>query len=109
MDSDRDVLVRAADELARNTAMLVNTMDFARVYIGGDIEALDVDFPSLLRRRLEENWMYPFPKEVEIHYSSLGGKAVAYGAAGMILDRLISEQTLPGLGGVAGDPLAMAY
>jgi hypothetical protein len=39
--------------------------------------------------------MYPFPKDVEIHYSSLGGKAVAYGAAGMILNRLMSEQSLP--------------
>ena len=97
LDSDRDALLEAADELARNAAMLVNTMDFERIYIGGDIEALDVDFASLLRRRLEENWMYPFPKEVQIHYSSLGGKAVAYGAAGMVLDRLISEQSLPGL------------
>ncbi len=100
LDSDREVLLEAADELARNAAMLVNTMDFERVYVGGDIEALDVDFPSLLRRRLEENWMYPFPKEVEIHYSSLGGKAVAYGAAGMVLDRLVSEQSLPALGGL---------
>jgi predicted NBD/HSP70 family sugar kinase len=101
LDSSRRALSKAADELARNAAMLVNTMDFARVYVGGDIEGLDVDFPSLLRRRLEENWMYPFPKDVEIHYSSLGGKAVAYGAAGMVLDRLVSEQTLPGLGNLA--------
>lgn len=104
IDADPQVLAEAADELARNVAMLVNTMDFERVYIGGDIEALDVDFPSLLKRRLEENWMYPFPKDVEIHYSSLGTKAVAYGAAGMVLDRLISEQTLPGLGVIAGTP-----
>jgi predicted NBD/HSP70 family sugar kinase len=103
LDSDRSALVAAADELARNAAMLVNTMDFERVYVGGDIEALDVDFPSLLRRRLEENWMYPFPKEVEIHYSSLGGKAVAYGAAGMLLDRMVSDQSLPGLGIFAGE------
>jgi predicted NBD/HSP70 family sugar kinase len=95
LDSDREVLVAAADELARNAAMLVNTMDFERVYVGGDIEALDVDFPALLHRRLEENWMYPFPKSVDIRYSSLGGRAVAYGAAGMILNRLISEQSLP--------------
>ena len=101
LDSDREVLASAADELARNAAMLINTMDFERVYVGGDIEALDVDFPSLLRRRLEDNWMYPFPKEVEIRYSSLGGKAVAYGAAGMILDRLISEQSLPVFGAVS--------
>jgi Transcriptional regulator/sugar kinase len=95
LGTDRAVLDEAADELARNTAMMVNTMDFERVYIGGDIEALEVDFPSRLRRRLEENWMYPFPKDVEIRYSSLGGKAVAYGAAGMILNRLMSDQSLP--------------
>ena len=92
----------AADEFARNAAMLVNTMDFDRVYVGGDIENLDIDFPGLLRRRLEENWMYPFPKNVDIRYSSLGGKAVAYGAAGMVLDRLLSEQMLPGLGADLG-------
>jgi predicted NBD/HSP70 family sugar kinase len=93
-DSDREILGTAADELARNVAMLVNTMDFDRVYVGGDIEALDVDFPAVLRHRIAENWMYPFSREVEIRYSSLGGKAVAYGAAGMILNRLISEQSL---------------
>ena len=98
LDSDGDALVRTADELARNMAMLVNTMDFDRVYIGGDIESLDVDLPATLRRRLEENWMYPAPKGVDIRYSSLGGKAVAYGAAGMIFDRLVSERLLPGLG-----------
>jgi predicted NBD/HSP70 family sugar kinase len=98
LDSDRDVLAAAVDELARNAAMLINTMDFERVYVGGDIEALDANFPSLLHRRLEDNWMYPFPKDVEIRYSSLGGKAVAYGAAGMILDRLISGRMLTGLG-----------
>jgi len=101
-DSDRDILAATADELARNTAMLVNTMDFERVYIGGDIESLDVDFPAILKRHLEENWMYPFPKEVEIRYSSLGGRAVAYGATGMILNRIISEQSLPVVGMLAG-------
>jgi predicted NBD/HSP70 family sugar kinase len=91
-------LIGVADELARNMAMLINTMDFDRVYIGGDIEALDSGFPQLLRRRLVENWMYPYPKDIQVRCSSLGGKAVAYGAAGMVLDRLISERSLPGLG-----------
>lgn len=98
LDSDPEALARTADELSRNMAMLVNTMDFDRVYIGGDIELLDVDLPSILRRRLEENWMYPAPKDVDIRYSSLGSKAVAYGAAGMIFDRLVTERLLPGLG-----------
>lgn len=98
LGSDKAVLEHATDELARNMAMFVNTMDFDRVYIGGDIEALGVDLPAILRRRLQENWMYPWPKDVEIRYSSLKGRAVAYGAAGMILERLVSERLLPGLG-----------
>jgi predicted NBD/HSP70 family sugar kinase len=108
LDRDREALLQASDELARNIAMLVNTMDFNRVYIGGDIEALGVDFPAILRRRLEENWMYPFPKDVEIRYSSLGTKAVAYGAAGMILDRLLSEASLPEIGAMEGRQVARA-
>lgn len=92
--SDRKLLEKAADEIARNIAMIVNTMDFERIYVGGDIESLEVDFLGMLRRRLEENWMYPFPKDVDTRYSSLGSKAVAYGAAGMLLNRLMSEQSL---------------
>ncbi len=98
---DESVLQRTSQELARNMAMLINTMDFEKVFVGGDIESLPLDFPALLRQRLEENWMYPFPKGIEIRYSSLGEKAVAFGAAGMILDRLVSENLLPGLGGHA--------
>lgn len=101
MDRDPRVLAAAMEELARNMAMLVNTMDFDRVYVGGDIEELFADFPGLLRTCLEENWMYPSPKDVEIRYSSLKGRAVAYGAAGMMLDRLVAEHLLPGLGGKA--------
>ncbi len=93
-DSDKAVLAAAADELSRNIAMLANTMDFERIYVGGDIENLDVDFPGMLRRRLAENWMYPIPSEIDIRYSSLGNRAVAYGAAGMMLNRLVSEEPI---------------
>lgn len=95
---DLDIQQRVSDELARNFSVLVNVMDFQRVFVGGDIEGLPIDFPALLRTRLEESRMYPFPKEVEIRYSSLGDRAVAYGATGMTLDRLVSESLLPGLG-----------
>lgn len=97
VDSDPIALERASDELARNLAMLVNTIDFERIYIGGDIENLDIDLPGLLERRLRENWMYPSPKDVRILRSSLGSRAVAFGAAGMLLDRLVSGRGLPGL------------
>lgn len=98
MVSDKDILNSTVDELARNMAMLVNTMDFHQIFIGGDIESLGVDLPAVLRHRLDENWMYPSPKDVEIRYSSLGDKAVAFGAAGMVFERVLSEHQLPGLG-----------
>ena len=96
IDRDRQALEKVSDELARNVAMLVNTMDFERVFIGGDLESLGVDFPGTLRRRLEENWMYPWPKDVKILNSNLRERAVAFGAAGMILDRLFSGRSAPG-------------
>lgn len=88
------LLELVCDEFARNLAVLVNTMDFEHVYVGGDIEETDLDFLGLLRRRLEDNWMYPFPKDIELRYSSLGARAVAYGAAGMLLDKLFNENLL---------------
>lgn len=102
MASDRKILERTIEELSSNMAMLINTMDFSQVFIGGDIEALDIDLPAMLRHRLEENWMYPSPKDVEIRYSSLRDKAVAYGAAGMVFERLLAEHRLLDLGAHAG-------
>jgi len=98
LSCDRSVLEKVTEELSRNMAMLINTMDFSQVFIGGDIEALALDLPALLKKCLDENWMYASPKDVEIRYSSLQDKAVAYGAAGMVFERLLSEHQLPGLG-----------
>jgi predicted NBD/HSP70 family sugar kinase len=102
LSTDRGILERTIDELSRNMAMLINTMDFSQVFIGGDIEALDIDLPLILRRRLEENWMYPSPKDVEIRYTSLKDKAVAYGAAGMAFERLLAGHRLLGRGDYKG-------
>ncbi|HWP67650.1 MAG TPA: ROK family protein, partial [Rectinemataceae bacterium] len=112
LGSDKAILGNVIGELSRNMAMLINTMDFSHVFIGGDIEALDIDLPAILRNRLEENWMYPSPKDVQIRFSSLGEKAVAYGAAGMVFERLLAEHRLPGLGAhdvlIAGSPKGTA-
>lgn len=101
LSKDRKILETAIEELASNMAMLINTMDFSHVFIGGDIEALDIDLPAILRRRLEDNWMYPAPKNVQIRYSSLRDKAVAYGAAGMAFERLLAGHRLLEAGALA--------
>ena len=93
--SDPSVFNRFAIELARNIAMLVNTLDFSQVFIGGDIESCGFDFCHILEKEIESNWMYPIKKRIDIQYSSLGAKAVAFGAAGMCLQSLFSTNKFP--------------
>ncbi|MHC1693447.1 MAG: ROK family protein [Sphaerochaetaceae bacterium] len=92
---DDSVFQRFASELAKNIAMLVNTLDCSHLFIGGDIEDSSYDFCHILEREIDNNWMYPYKKPLEIHYSSLGAKAVAYGAAGMFIHRLFSTNQFP--------------
>jgi predicted NBD/HSP70 family sugar kinase len=92
---DPAVFERFASELARNIAMLVNTLDFSRIFIGGDIETSDIDFCHLLEKAIEKNWMYPVKRQIKIQYSSLGAQAVAFGAAGMLLHNLFSLNKFP--------------
>lgn len=92
---DSSVFERFASELARNIAMLVNTLDFGRVFIGGDIETSGFDFCRILEEEIQKNWMYPVKKDIKIQYSSLGAKAVAFGAAGMLINWLFSTNKFP--------------
>jgi predicted NBD/HSP70 family sugar kinase len=92
---DPSVLERFSSELARNIAMLANTLDVDKVFIGGDIETSGFDFCSVLEKAIEDNWMYPIPKHIDIQYSSLGAKAVAFGAAGMFTHWLFSTNRFP--------------
>lgn len=96
---DPKILAKANDELARNLAMLANTLNLDMIIISGDIEEMGVDLPSTISRRLEENWMFPVLKRTEIRYSTLGPRAVAYGAAGMMLETMVSNNLIPGLDG----------
>jgi predicted NBD/HSP70 family sugar kinase len=88
--TDGEALDRFALELAENMAMLVNTFDFGRVFIGGDIESLEYDFCSLLSGKIRDNWMYPIERSIDVNYSSFGPTAVSYGAAAMVLDHFMA-------------------
>jgi len=93
--SDPSVFDRFAVELARNIAMLVNMLDVSQVFVGGDIESCGFDFCRILEEAIESNWIYPIKKRIDIQYSSLGAKAVAFGAAGMCLQSLFSANIFP--------------
>ncbi len=89
----------AADELARNMAMLVNTMDFdqglRRRRHRGPRRRLSRACSGAASRR---TGCTPPQGRARSATRASGDRAVAYGAAGMVLDRLVSERLLPGLG-----------
>ena len=95
LEQDPEVFGRFTRELSRNIAMLVNTLNMEHVFLGGDIERYEREIQPVLAEEIRFNWPYP-QREVrcDIRFSSLGEKAVAYGAAGVVLHRLFADMDI---------------
>ncbi len=91
IEENREVLQRFIRELAKNIALMVNAFNLSRVFLGGDIERYKREVQTVLTEEIEKNWPYPDEVRCKILFSSLGDKAVAYGAAGMMLHRLFAD------------------
>jgi predicted NBD/HSP70 family sugar kinase len=91
LEEDPAVLARFIQELSCNIAMLVNTFNLDHVFLGGDIERYEREVQPALAEAIKFNWPYPGEVRCAIRFSSLGEKAVAYGAAGMVLHRLFAD------------------
>jgi hypothetical protein len=90
--------------------MLVNTFNLDHVFLGGDIERYEGEIQPVLAGEIQANWPYPGGVHCAIRFSSLGEKAVAYGAAGMVLHRLFADLDIAESIGrvVPGLPAALA-
>ncbi|MCG8570236.1 MAG: ROK family transcriptional regulator [Spirochaetes bacterium] len=77
-------------ELAKNLALLVNTFNFSHLYLGGFIKDHDQEIISILNDEIQHNWPYYDSVKCRISFSALGYQVVAYGAAGMIVEKLFS-------------------
>ena len=82
------------NELAKHVAFLTNTLNLETVYIGGLESELEEKLVTLFKKRIELQWPYGSNHEVDVRLSSLGNLAVAYGAAGMFLDRFFALPSL---------------
>jgi predicted NBD/HSP70 family sugar kinase len=91
---DPQVFARFLRELARNVAMLVNTLNLEHVFLGGDIERFRERVAPVMSEEIQRNWPYADQVQCRVAFSSMGEKAVAYGAAGLVLQRLFGD--LPG-------------
>jgi predicted NBD/HSP70 family sugar kinase len=90
VDTDTAVTRKFIRELSKNIALLVNTFNLEIVFLGGDIEKYQSEVKEILTEEIRSNWSYPDPVDCEIKFSTLRERAVAYGAAGMVLDRLFT-------------------
>jgi predicted NBD/HSP70 family sugar kinase len=90
IEEDPQTLSRFIRELSRNVAMLVNTFNLSHVFLGGHIERYRKEVQAVLAEEIQRNWPYPDEVHCRIRFSSLGEKAVAYGAAGMVLHHLFA-------------------
>jgi predicted NBD/HSP70 family sugar kinase len=110
LEEDPAILARFFRELSRNIAMLVNTFNLDHVFLGGDIERYEREIQPVLAEEIQFNWPYPGGVHCAIGFSSLGEKAVAYGAAGMVLHRLFADLDIAESIGrvVPGLPAALA-
>ncbi|RKX86788.1 MAG: ROK family transcriptional regulator [Spirochaetes bacterium] len=91
LKTDKDILMKFFQELCRNLALLVNTFNLNQIFLGGDIERYRPEITEYLGNELRENWAYSYDMKREILFSSLGDKAVAFGAAGIVLNRLFVD------------------
>lgn len=67
----------------------MNTLDLSHVFIGGSIEKHRAILIPVMEEEIQKNWPYG-KKALTIELSELGEQIVAYGAASMFLERLLS-------------------
>ena len=93
--SDPQIRHRLFREIARNMALVVNILNLQNVFFGGDIMTFASEFRAILQEEINRNWPYDTDVSCTVQASTFGENAVAYGAAGMLLDRLFTDQVFP--------------
>jgi len=94
IEHDKTVMTQFIKELSSHVALFVNTFNLSHVFLGGNIDFESHDVRTVLHREIQENWPYPDPVDCTIAFSSLRERAVAYGAAGMVLERMFADVEL---------------
>jgi len=91
LEKNDQLLDRFFTELSKNIALLANAFNLSEIFLGGDIEKYRSRIFEIMQREIGLNWPYQFKVSREIRFSSLGDKSVAFGAAGMVLNRLLVD------------------
>lgn len=91
LEFDEGVREKFLRELGVHVALFVNTFNLSHVILGGSFERFDKEVMDIFEEEIRKNWPYPYEVKKHIWMSSFGDRAVAYGAAGMVLNKLFSD------------------
>jgi len=92
---DEQLTERFSGELAEHVALLVNMLNLSHVVVTGALEDIHEQIIATIQDQIQINWPYPNRVECEVLTSALGDDAVAYGAAGMFLERIFEHPEVP--------------
>lgn len=95
INEDEKIFKKFAKELSENLALLVNTLNIDHVIISSLNVKFEKDIIPILKKNIQKNFPYSTEVSCDIKYSSLGDETVAYGAAGMLLQRLFAIPEIP--------------
>ncbi|MCF7946133.1 MAG: ROK family transcriptional regulator [Spirochaetia bacterium] len=90
---DKEMWRSFLHELGAHISLIVNTFNLTHIILGGQFGRYDQEVAEIFEEEIKKNWPYPYAYEVKknIWLSSFGDQAVAYGAAGMVLNKLFSD------------------
>ncbi len=89
-----DELARLIHEIAKHVALLVNTLNLRRVYVGGDVAGIHGLLIGAIRSAIEGNWPYDDPVDCDVELATHAQDIVAIGAAAMVLEHIFEEPVL---------------
>lgn len=91
-DLNEELMEEFSKELSQNVALLANAFNMSHIFLGGDVDKIGKHFMSVLKTEIDRSWPYRhINANREILFSSHSDKAVAFGAAGMVLNRLFVD------------------
>jgi len=90
---DDAVMNKFLHELGAHVGLLVNVFNMSHIILGGAFDELGPRVKEIFEQEIKKSWPYPYTPDIKksIWYSSFADRAVAYGAAGMVLNTLFSD------------------
>ncbi len=90
---DDAVMNKFLHELGAHVGLLVNVFNMSHIILGGAFDELGPRVKDIFEQEIKKSWPYPYTPDIKksIWYSSFADRAVAYGAAGMVLNTLFSD------------------